>query len=1205
MIIRHPTKGSITLRNPILRDQTTDHIATTFVRFENGSISSYRHNSPVQKTVQLVFDALSYKKARELIAFLKATDGEVLTFEGIAEFTEIGGEIKATVVSDPIPMITTGPCTRQIPITISLQETIALQGKHIGQPEGSQIGVPGLYGSFYLISGESASAKLGYNTEYARFVDTPGYWTSRTPIPIPDRTNSAGFEIEGIIYLVGGHDGSTRLNLMHSYVPAYNGGGVWHVHPQSPLANLREQHVAFAIGAIGYVVGGRIGSAIVDSNTMEKYENGSWAINTDAPYPVIIRNSSAFVQFAYDEEYNPISVKAYAFGGSTPYNNDTYIYDPVTNTWSLWGVSVLPTRENHASAADLDNGFVFGGENGGGVQNNNYKFNVEANTWTSASANLPVATKNHSGCGLEEAIYSVSGYTTSIVDKNYEFIDGISAWVQRADVLVTDQVLANRMNSVAVASYLGGTPRPEAFQDLEVIDPVPSSYVILCGGNTHNTAPKLQGFNPITTTWTWDFGSFTLQTSMPFSLAHHKMATIGQVGYVVDGSHALHRAFPALYKFDETLTWTSLDNQPKIGKPRDITYNHGVVSFEGYVYKYGGLFAGATTLDNFSQQVQRWSELSGWEVVVDSFLLNSDRRSDFGCATKDEDMYIIGGVGKVFTNDPIGRIGNTTVYNFITKSIKKKGYLPGNPFTRNSSSMGVVNINGELYSFTAEIGYGSLEKRTLQWDEGTDVWVNHVPVTPQPATHASYAATNTSNVDVGAIFGGQSADGTKNDASFVYDVTTKVWTIDASTGTPASYMAAACTQVIINPTSTKDMLIIDGLGGSSVTERGSTFKHDTSSNVFTLLNPPPAAGVVFGTARNCASKVYLFGIPNSLNSYAELNILPPGGIQAFDPALLVGSNINGWITDAEYPLMDPIAPTRFMASAVVDNKVILFSGITFANTVVPITTDETIFRLLTTGVIGTAIFQSLGFLDDGSTEKVRVNQRLWEYDPLYSVVGQLRPGLQEVGIRPREIESVNWMARGASYNGICYFIRSYINRDMFTYDSTLGINTGLGSISGYIAQEDGVFSTDEVNGELYKVGDGNPRKYNIGLDTWSTINTNYHKNKGATGDLIDGVVYIYSGMVQKGTKVYAGVTDADLRSFSFAEQTRILAEFPYNDVFDELGYYKYAYSSIMTDDVYNYDLTSQAYYMTGKIKVKNQIAQGVVTVATGRQSATL
>ena len=87
MIIRHPTKGSITLRNPILRDQTTDHIATTFVRFENGGISSYRHNSPVQKTVQLVFDALSYKKARELIAFLKATDGEVLTFEGIAEFT--------------------------------------------------------------------------------------------------------------------------------------------------------------------------------------------------------------------------------------------------------------------------------------------------------------------------------------------------------------------------------------------------------------------------------------------------------------------------------------------------------------------------------------------------------------------------------------------------------------------------------------------------------------------------------------------------------------------------------------------------------------------------------------------------------------------------------------------------------------------------------------------------------------------------------------------------------------------------------------------------------------------------------------------------------------------------------------------------------------------------------------------------------------
>ena len=93
--------------------------------------------------------------------------------------------------------------------------------------------------------------------------------------------------------------------------------------------------------------------------------------------------------------YSTAEQKIYLFGGqsenSSAYNNDLYVYDYATNTWSeispAGGVKP-PGRTSHAFAYDSTNNvfLLYGGLNASGVLNDTWVYNPSTTTWTQVNS---------------------------------------------------------------------------------------------------------------------------------------------------------------------------------------------------------------------------------------------------------------------------------------------------------------------------------------------------------------------------------------------------------------------------------------------------------------------------------------------------------------------------------------------------------------------------------------------------------------------------------------------------------------------------------------------------------------------------------------------------------------------------------------------------------------------------------------------------
>lgn len=196
----------------------------------------------------------------------------------------------------------------------------------------------------------------------------PGSWTVKAPLPTA-RFQPVVEPINGLIYVVGGINGTTTLNVLEVYDPATNS---WSTKAAMPT--VRYGAASGVINGKLYVAGGYNRAANQFFNTLEVYDpaTNTWTARASMP---TARVSPGF---------GVISGKLYVVGGDDnngPRLKILEIYDPVTDTWTSG--APMPTLRASPTVQVIDERlYVAGGDAGARVLE---VYNPVTNTWDTKS----------------------------------------------------------------------------------------------------------------------------------------------------------------------------------------------------------------------------------------------------------------------------------------------------------------------------------------------------------------------------------------------------------------------------------------------------------------------------------------------------------------------------------------------------------------------------------------------------------------------------------------------------------------------------------------------------------------------------------------------------------------------------------------------------------------------------------------------------
>jgi hypothetical protein len=201
----------------------------------------------------------------------------------------------------------------------------------------------------------------------------PANWVIKEPLGTP--ANGAAVASDGnYVYVAGGEDGSTALDLLQRYDPATNR---WTT--LSPLPTAVRNALAVCAGGKLYVMGGDGGGAILSSLQIYNIGTGVWS--SGAAMPGIRQQMGG----AY---YNG---KIYVVGGynSTAVSpqDQTWEYTIATDSWSV--KASLPSPLGGPGSGVVGSWlYILGGRDGThSALNTAYRYLIPGNYWTNA-ANL-------------------------------------------------------------------------------------------------------------------------------------------------------------------------------------------------------------------------------------------------------------------------------------------------------------------------------------------------------------------------------------------------------------------------------------------------------------------------------------------------------------------------------------------------------------------------------------------------------------------------------------------------------------------------------------------------------------------------------------------------------------------------------------------------------------------------------------------------
>lgn len=295
----------------------------------------------------------------------------------------------------------------------------------------------------------TAGSSWSYSTNctgwsYVHPPNTAPSWSALANLPSA-RSYHSIVTVNNRIYVIGGYNGSSDLNLVEEYNPATN---TWVT--KKPMPTARRWATAAVVNNRIYVIGGEKAGTSQTVNEMYDPATDTWT--TRAAMSTGRKSAASAV----------VGNRIYVLGGRTGSSalKTNQEYDPASNTWAT--KRDMPTARMWL-AAQAVNGRIYaiGGWSGSASLNRNEEYNVSGNSWTT-KANLPVAGDSQASTVLGSRIYLISGFQGSSPTKAVRTYDPTGdSYANQLDYPVATNepaavALAGRIHSLGGDD--GGTP---------------------------------------------------------------------------------------------------------------------------------------------------------------------------------------------------------------------------------------------------------------------------------------------------------------------------------------------------------------------------------------------------------------------------------------------------------------------------------------------------------------------------------------------------------------------------------------------------------------------------------------------------------------------------------------------------------------------------------------------------------------------------
>lgn len=271
-------------------------------------------------------------------------------------------------------------------------------------------------------------------------VSQPAFqWEQRASLPAQGRWGAYTFEIDGLGYVAGGHDGVNFRKDVWRYDP---NADIWEQVADMP--SVRRHGTAWSINGKGYVTCGQSATTTY-SNMLWEYDPDLDTWSEKEPLPATVR---------YGTHGFSINGFGYVGGGNYgssagPFLADMWRYDPAVGQWvQVAGIPSLP-RYGATSFGTVGKGYVYGGLNSSlDFTNQFWEYDPLSNSWAAAntipgpgrswSMAMPFEYDAVVACGAENGVNIYDAYRLDPVSGVWTSIapyPGMSGWSGASFVL--------------------------------------------------------------------------------------------------------------------------------------------------------------------------------------------------------------------------------------------------------------------------------------------------------------------------------------------------------------------------------------------------------------------------------------------------------------------------------------------------------------------------------------------------------------------------------------------------------------------------------------------------------------------------------------------------------------------------------------------------------------------------------------------------
>lgn len=449
-------------------------------------------------------------------------------------------------------------------------------------------------GLIYVVGGH-----FGSTTDSTRFFsDETNTWTNRSIAPASNAWANF-FNVDGVGYIAGSHNGTTETANTYAYSEVTD---AW--SSKTSLPEVRRAAAAFTLAGLGYVSGG---FTTVVTNSMRRYNPSSntWTSMVNLDSALSFPGSCAGLD------------RGYRFGGTSDDSSSGVVntaarYNSISDSWS--SISTINSSRGAMTANLIEKYITIAGAFvAGSYSNNVQRFNTDTDAFVSSSS-LPGNRAFSAGGRMGGKGFNIGGSDgTSTFDSNYRYNPLTNAWDSRAVLPTTLERFGTnsfspgiyrnyevRVGIPALFAGLGSTIWTSA-ANMTTNHNVGGSFSIAGYGYSVNgflaggsQSSQVDRYDPVANAWMQaPSNSNALYSVVCFALNGRGHRVTGQTG---GGPHEVLNP--------TTMTWSALANNASGA----ADYAQGVVlNGKGYILGASAINAGEV----YNPSTNSWSGVTG------------------------------------------------------------------------------------------------------------------------------------------------------------------------------------------------------------------------------------------------------------------------------------------------------------------------------------------------------------------------------------------------------------------------------------------------------------------------------------------------------------------------------------------------------------------------------------------------------------------